>query len=168
MGLDVPTPNPPASYREARDDEYVTDRSRRAEIQAYLTGVENAWTEAFTQWSIDTSLSLDEYQLVLRVGLLDEFDFYWDDERQRIEYTAPKIPDEWEQLDEFDSLDSWATVSAINDELDELGDTVAGVLTDYYVSWDSEDGVVDMFGSQFNARDDVLTDVQDAYEEGRD
>ncbi|WP_410767465.1 hypothetical protein [Haloferax sp. DFSO60] len=165
MGLDVPTPNPPSSYREARDDEYVSDGTRRAEIRAYLTGTENAWGEGFTEWTIDTSLTETEYDVVVELGLLAEFDFYWDDERQRIEYTAPKIPDDWETSETFDSFDSWETVSAINGELDNLGETVAGVLTNYYVSWDSEDGVVDMFGSQFNARDDVLTDVQDAKEE---
>ena len=164
MSLDVSTPDPPSVYRTARDEEYETDASKRADIQAYLVGSENAWEEGFSQWAVETSLAEDEYRLILEAGLLDEFDFYWDDEAGSVSYTAPDVPGDWETNPRFSWIDSWSTASAVDETLDDLGETVAGVLTDYFLAWEEEAHVVDTFGSQFNGRDDVLTDVQDARE----
>jgi len=168
MSLDVPTPDPPDVYREDRDEEYVeevAEGSRRADIEEYLAGSENAWAEGFDEWATETSLAEDEYRAVAEAGLLEEFDFYWDDEAEIVGFSAPEIPDGWETDPRFSWVDSWSTASAVTEELDDLGETVAGVLTDYFLAWEDEDHVVDTFGVQFNGRDDVLTDVENARED---
>ena len=168
MSLDVPTPDPPGVYREDRDEEFreeVDGSSRRADVQEYLAGPENAWGEGFGEWAAETSLVEDEYRPIEEAGLLEAFDFFWDGEAEVVGYTAPEVPDDWETDPRYSWVDSWSTASAVNEELDALGETVAGVLTDYFLEWETEAHVVETFGSQFNGRDDVLTDFQDARED---
>jgi hypothetical protein len=154
----VSVPEPPTVYRETRDEEYVTDASKRADIQEYFDGMENAWEEGFSEWASETTLTEDEYRLLTDLDLLETLDWSWDETAGRVTYETGRIPADWKTLPEFDAIDSWSTVSAINEELDELGRTVAGILTDYYVAWEAEDRVVKTFGDQYNGRDDVLTD----------
>lgn len=165
MSLNVPTPDPPAIYRGFRDEEYQSDISKRADIQEYFDGMENAWGEAFGEWASETGLTEGEYRAMLDLGFLASLDFHYDELAREVTYEAPQIPDDWKTVDKFSALDSWSTVSAINEEIDELGETVAGVLTNYYIAWESEADVVETFGNQFNARDEVLTDMQNARED---
>jgi hypothetical protein len=168
MSLDVLPPEPPTVYRETRDDEYHADVSKRADVQEYMDGVENAWEEGFGEWASETSLTEAEYRVMTDLGFVEELDFRWDEETRQVTYFAPRIPDDWQTNERFSTVDSWSTVSVINEEVDDLGETVAGVLTDYYVAWESEERVVKTFGDQFNGRDDVLTDTQNAREEGEE
>ena len=156
MSLDVPTPTAPTIYREARDEQYESDVDKRADLQSYLDDEENAWEEGFSDWADETALSVDAYRIALDLGFIEEFDFYWSPEREEVEYETPEIPDEWEDKERYAEVDSWSTVSAINEELDELGETVAGLLTDYYVEWGSERDIVETFGDQYNGRDDAM------------
>jgi hypothetical protein len=156
MSLDVDTPTAPTIYEETRDDQYESDVDKRADLQDYLDGVENAWEEGFETWADETALSDDTYRAVLDLGLIEEFDFYWNPELEEVEYEAPEIPDDWEERRRYADLDSWSTVSAINEEMDDLGETVAGILDDYYVEWGTERDVVETFGDQYNGRDDEI------------
>lgn len=156
MSLDVDVPAAPTIYEETRDDQYESDVDKRADLQAYLNGVENAWEEGFETWADETALSDDAYRAVLDLGLIEEFDFYWNPEMEEVEYEAPEIPDDWEERGRYADLDSWSTVSAINEEMDDLGETVAGILDDYYVEWGTERDVVETFGDQYNGRDDEM------------
>lgn len=156
MSLDVATPTAPTIYREARDEQYESDVDKRADLQSYLDDEENAWEEGFSDWADETALSMDDYQIVLDLGFIEEFDFYWSPEREEVEYETPEIPDDWEDKERYEEVDSWSTVSAVNEELDELGETVAGLLTDYYVEWGSERDIVETFGDQYNGRDDAM------------
>lgn len=119
----------------------------------------------FSEWAAETPLAEDEYRTIRELDLIESFDFHWDEAAGEVAYDAPEIPQNWEAIERFSIVDSWSTVSAINEELDALGETVAGVLTDYYVDWETEEHVVETFGEQFNARDDVLTEAQDEREE---
>lgn len=156
MSLDVATPDAPTVYEETRDDQYESDVDKRADLQTYLDGEENAWEEGFDDWASETALSVDTYEIVLDLGLIEAFDFYWNPEEEEIEYEAPEIPDDWEDKSRYVEIDSWSTVSAINEEMDELGETVAGLLTDYYVDWETERDIVETFGDQYNGRDDAM------------
>jgi hypothetical protein len=159
MHPDAPTPDPPTVSRASRDDGYA-DASRRADIQAYLTGTENAWDEGFSEWATETSLTEAEYRAVAAIGLFDEFDFYWDATADRVAYTAPELPSNPETMRRLSALDTETSAAAIGEELDELGATVAGVLTAYFVEWETDADIVDTFGSQYNARDDARTDAE--------
>lgn len=164
MSLDVPVPDPPTISRTS-DGEADDEVTKRTDIEEYFDGMENAWEEGFDEWASATALTEIEYHTIREAGLLEAFDFRWDERAGYVTYEATRVPADWKQRAEFSTLDSWSAVSVINDELDELGETVAGVLTDYYIEWETEAHVVETFGSQFNARDDVLTDVEDASEE---
>ncbi|GAA0200613.1 hypothetical protein ACFFQF_01165 [Haladaptatus pallidirubidus] len=153
MSLDVSTPDPPIIDGE-REDQYEPDGEKRGDLQAYLDGEENAWEEGFGEWAAETSLSADSYRVLLDLDLLTELDFFWDEEATEVRYESPEIGENWEG--QHPLLDSWSRVSEINEELDELGETVAGVLSDYYVAWEEERDMTETFGEQYNARDDDL------------
>ncbi|EFW92439.1 hypothetical protein ZOD2009_09028 [Haladaptatus paucihalophilus DX253] len=156
MSLDVTTPAAPTIYELTRDDQYESDVHKRADLQTYLDGEENAWHEGFSAWAAETALSVDAYHIALDLGCIAAFDFYWDPELEEVAYEAPEIPDDWEDRSRYADIDSWSTVSAINEEMDALGETVAGVLTEYYVDWESERDIVETFGDQYNGRDDAM------------
>ena len=100
-------------------------------------------------------LSEETYDLVLEFGFIEELNFFWDEEFDEVRYEAPEIPDDWKTRDEYSMLDSWSTVSSINEEVDRLGETVANLLTDYYVDWETEADIVETYGDQYNGRDDA-------------
>lgn len=160
MSLEVPTPEAPTIYDETRGDEYEPDAAQRANLQAYFE-TEDAWVEGFTEWATTTPLTEREYAIIDDLKMIRDFDFYWDPETEHVEYEAPEIPDTWETQDVHRDLDTWSTVSAINEELDALGRSVADLLTDYYVDWEAED---ELFGEQFNARDDVVPESESEQE----
>ncbi|WP_266076991.1 hypothetical protein [Haladaptatus caseinilyticus] len=155
MSLDVSTPDAPTIDGE-REDQYEPDGAKRSDLQEYLDGEENAWEEGFSEWAAETPLSEESYRIILELGLLDRLDFFWDAETEEVRYESPEIGDGWLNL--HPSLDSWSAVSEINEELDDLGETVAGVLTDYYVAWEAEKEVTKTFGDQYNGRDDALSE----------
>ena len=142
MSLDVPVPDPPTLV-DARDpDEYddvtvVADANyRREELATFLEA--GAWEEAFDAWAASTAVTAEEFAIAEELGLIAEFDFFWDDFANRVGYHAPGIPEDWRERDIHPAVDSWATVSSINAGLTELGQVVCDVLKDEYIDWEAE------------------------------
>jgi len=141
MALDVEAPDPPeleqVDPNEYDDAEVVGDTDyRREEIEAFFG--EGAWKEAFEQWARTTDLDAEEFQIVLDLGMIGQFDFFWDSFAERVGYHAPGIPEDWKEREYHPDIDSWGTVSGINAGLTELGQIVCDVLKDDYIDWESE------------------------------
>jgi hypothetical protein len=141
MGLDVDRPDPPElrgiDPNEYEDAEVADDADyRRAEIEKFLR--DGAWERAFDEWAADTDMDEGEFAIVTDLGLLRQFDFFWDSYADRVGYHAPGIPEDWQERDYHPALDSWGTVSAINAGLTELGQVVCDVLKSGYIDWETE------------------------------
>ena len=141
MPLDVESPPPPELEPQVDAEEYddvnveVSDY-RRDELAEFLA--DGAWEQAFGEWATDTSMDEPTYEVVRELGLLDRFDFFWDDFANRVGYHAPGIPEDWREREIHPGLDSWERVSTINAGFTELGQTVCDVLKDDYIDWDAE------------------------------
>ena len=141
MALAVDPPDPP-SLAEVDPNEYedatvVGDTDyRREELATFLQ--EGAWTTAWERWRGRTELDADEYRIVEDLGLIQEFDFFWDGFAERVGYHAPGIQEDWGEREYHSAIDSWGTVSNINAELTELGQIVCDVLKEEYIDWESE------------------------------
>ncbi|WP_132058457.1 hypothetical protein [Halorussus amylolyticus] len=142
MGLDVSVPDPPELGDETDMQEYddVEIRGdtdyRRSELETFLR--EGAWGQAFGEWTEHTDLEADEYAIVRDLGLIQEFDFFWDDFADRVGYHAPGISEDWKVKEYHEDLDSWNTVSGINAAMTELGQIVCDVLETDYIDWEAE------------------------------
>jgi hypothetical protein len=141
MSLDVTVPAPPTLDRvdpnEYDDADVVGDTDyKRDELEALLR--EGAWEEAFTEWAAETGLDEREFGIVTDLGMIEQFDFFWDSFAERVGYHAPGIPEDWKERNYHPELDSWGTVSGINAALTELGQIVCDVLLDEYVDWETE------------------------------
>ncbi len=141
MSLDVELPEPPElegmDPNEYEDAEVVGDTDyRRDELEAFLR--KGAWAESFDQWAAGTNLAEREFRIIRDLGMLGEFDFFWDSFAERVGYHAPGIPEDWKQREYHPDLDSWGTVSGINAGLTELGQIVCEVLKDEYIDWESD------------------------------
>jgi hypothetical protein len=141
MALDVEIPEPPALEPDVdasayEDAELVgADDYRREELEAYLRS--GAWEQAFDEWAAHSDLDEEDYAIARDLGLLEEFDFFWDDFADRVGYHAPGIPEDWRERELHPALDSWGTVSGINAALTELGQIVSEVLKVDYIDWES-------------------------------
>ncbi|MFC5973332.1 hypothetical protein ACFPYI_18535 [Halomarina salina] len=141
MSLDVSPPDPPALSPAFDPDEYedadvMGDDYRREELDEYLH--DGAWERAFGEWSEHTDLGEPEWDIVRDLGLVAEYDFFWDAFAERVGYHAPGLPEDWKERDLHPNLDSWARVSGINAALTELGQVVCDVLKDEYIDWESD------------------------------
>ena len=140
MSLDVPVPKPPSldtvDPSEYEDADVGGDEYHREDLEEALR--EGAWETAFEDWAAETSLSADEWAVVMDLELVSHFDFFWDDFADRVGYHAPGLPEDWQERDLHPDLESWATVSGINAGLTELGQRVCEVLKAEYVDWESE------------------------------
>ncbi|RJT06713.1 hypothetical protein [Halococcus sp. IIIV-5B] len=141
MSLAVETPSPPSLESgvdaDAYDDADVGgDEYRRDELEAFLE--EGAWEEAFTAWAAETGMTEREFAIVRDLGLVQRFDFFWDDFADRVGYHAPGLPEDWKERDIHPDLDSWNAVSSINAGLTELGQEVCDVLKSDYIDWEAE------------------------------
>ena len=142
MGLDVSVPDPPelgdeTDLQEYDDVEVRGDTDyRRSELETFLR--EGAWEQSFYEWAEHTDLDEDEYDIVRDLGLIQEFDFFWDDFADRVGYHAPGIPEDWKVKEYHEDLDSWNTVSGINAAMTELGQIACDVLEDDYIDWEAE------------------------------
>ncbi|MFB6107510.1 MAG: hypothetical protein ABEJ82_01555 [Haloplanus sp.] len=139
--LDVETPPPPelnAVDPNEYDDATVSADAdyRREELEAFLH--EGAWDDAFARWAAETPLDESEWAIVRDLDLLAAFDFFWDDFADRVGYHAPGLPEDWKERSLHPALDSWATVSAINAAMTELGQVVSDVLKDEWVDWEAD------------------------------
>ena len=141
MTLDVDVPEPPElegiDPNEYEDAEVVGDTDyKRDELEAFLQ--EGAWAEAFEAWSAETRLDERQFGIVRDLGMVQQFDFFWDSFAERVGYHAPGIPEDWKEREYHPKLDSWGTVSNINASLTELGQIVCEVLKDEYIDWETE------------------------------
>ena len=141
MALDVPVPDPPElegmDPNEYEDAEVIGDTDyRRDEIESFLR--DGAWQEAFTEWAADPAMTEEDFAVVLDLGLLDRFDFFWDSHADRVGYHAPGLPEDWKERGLHPDIDSWGTVSAINAGLTELGQVVCEVLKAEYIDWETD------------------------------
>lgn len=141
MSLDVEPPAPPeleqTDPNEYEDAEVVGDTEyRRDELETFLE--DGAWEEAFETWLDQTDLDETEFEIVTDLGLIQQFDFFWDSFADRVGYHAPGIDEDWKERDYHPDITSWATVSGINAELTELGQIVCDVLKANYIDWESD------------------------------
>jgi len=141
MTLDIDTPDPPELSSAVDADEYddvdVQGQDyRREELQEFLR--EGAWEEAFSRWAAETDLDEEAFAIVQDLGLIQEFDFFWDSFADRVGYHAPGLPENWRERGIHPDLDSWGTVSGINAGLTELGQLVCEVLKDEYINWEAD------------------------------
>ena len=81
--------------------------------------VEEHWEDALADWRDE--LEEADIELVERIGLLDEYEFFWDAEFDRVGYEAPSLPKDWKTRDYADDVESWAQVSRINVAMSDLG-----------------------------------------------
>ncbi|MGB9953781.1 MULTISPECIES: hypothetical protein [unclassified Haloarcula] len=142
MTLDVETPERPALSTGVAADEYDDadvqgDEYRREELAEALD--DGAWADAFEEWAADASLDADQWQIVTDLGLIEEFDFFWDSFAGRVGYHAPGLPEDWREREIHPGIDSWGTVSGINAGLTEFGQVVCEVLADEYIDWEAEE-----------------------------
>jgi hypothetical protein len=142
MSLSVDTPPVPeledvVDPNEYDDAEVIGDTDyRRDQLEELLR--DGAWADAFEQWRATTDVTAEEWQIVLDLDLLAQFDFFWDDFADRVGYHAPGIPEDWKERALHPEIDSWKTVSSINAGLTELGQTACEILKDDYITWESE------------------------------
>lgn len=154
MALDVEIPDPPSLHGpQPRDgyestdmsDQDVEDDYRREEVENFLR--EGAWEEAFGQWADLTSLSEDDFRTITDLGLIDEFDFYWDPGTDEVGYISPSIPQE--KQDAFGSGD----VGEYEAELDLLGREVSEMLENDYLLRDDDDEQFGFFDDDYTGED---------------
>jgi hypothetical protein len=141
MSLDVAVPEPPEleafDPNEYDDAEVVGDTDyRREEIEDFLQ--DGAWEQAFNRWQASTDMEPTTFDIVQELGLLEQFDFFWDSHADRVGYHAPGIPEDWKERNYHPDLESWGTVSSINASLTELGQLVCEVLKEEYIDWETE------------------------------
>jgi len=141
MSLDVEVPEPPElegmDPNEYEDAEIVGDTDyRRDDLEAYLR--DGAWEHAFEEWAADADIDEAEFAIITDLGLLRQFDFFWDSFAERVGYHAPGIPEDWKEREYHPDIDSWETVSGINAGLTELGQIVCDVLKDEYIDWEGD------------------------------
>jgi hypothetical protein len=141
MAVTVEPPDPPTLQEvdpnEYDDTEVVGDTEyRREELDTFLQ--DGAWERAFREWSRDSNMGDEEFEIVSDVGLIERFDFFWDSHADRVGYHAPGIPEDWKQRDIHPDIDSWGTVSTINAGLTELGQVVCEILKDEYIDWETD------------------------------
>ena len=141
MSLDVEVPDPPelreVDPSEYEDAEVVGDTDyRRDELEEFLR--EGAWDQAWDEWAAHTDVDKEEFSIVQDLGMIQQFDFFWDGFAERVGYHAPGIPEDWKERDLHPEMNSWSTVSSINAGLTELGQVVCDVLKDEYIDWESD------------------------------
>lgn len=139
MSLDVEIPDPPTLDGPQPRGDYeslgvadpdLQDDYRCEEIEAILE--DGAWEEAFGEWADTTTLSDEEFRPVVALGLIDQFDFYWDPATDDVGYVAPAIP-----VDERDAFET-GDFDLVEAELDALGRVVTEVFENDYLLRDDD------------------------------
>jgi hypothetical protein len=136
MAPDVDLPTPPDLTNRGIPDELDADEGvvgerdlHRAELERVLD--EGAWREGFEEWAEYTDLSETDVQQAEAVGLFRALDLFWDPDAERLRYQVPEVPGDWD--DRVGGEGSPA--STVQQELDELGRTVAETIATDYVDW---------------------------------
>lgn len=139
MTLDVETPDPPTlhgpqnpSDYDAVDEpeEWTGDEARREQLAGLLEA--GAWADGFEEWAADTYLTDDEFRTVRELGLLEAFDFYWNQSASDVGYRSPTVPADSDGAVDLDDGD----IEDIEEELDSLGWIVSEVLESDYIDSD--------------------------------
>lgn len=86
--------------------------------------VNSVWEDAVEEWRRESALDEEDLELVEDLDLLEEFEYFWDADFERVGYEAPSIPKDWKTQSYSDDIQSWAQVSKINMALDDLGTSV--------------------------------------------
>jgi len=141
MTPDIEVPDPPElesfDPNEYEDADLVGDTDyRRDEIGQFLA--DGAWERAFERWAGETSIDPAAFDVVRDLGLIEQFDFFWDSYAERVGYHAPGIPEDWKEREYHPDIDSWEVASSINASLTELGQVVCDVLKEEYIDWETE------------------------------
>jgi hypothetical protein len=141
MSLQVDPPEPPVLESNMDPDEYddadvMGGEYRRDDLQEFLES--GAWVEAFEEWTTESPMDEEEFDIATDLDLFSRFDFFWDDFADRVGYHAPGLPEDWRERDIHPDLDSWGTVSAINAGLTEFGQIICDLLKDDYIDWEAE------------------------------
>lgn len=136
MTLSVEPPAPPElePADKTTDDGGEEMDYRRGELSDHLRA--GAWADAFEEWAERTDLTDEQFAIVEDLGLIDQFDFFWDEFAQRVGYHAPGLPEDWRERNVHPELDSWNTVSGINAGMAQLGGIVSERLENDYVDWE--------------------------------
>ena len=149
MGLDVDVPDPPSLRGPQGRGEYDAvdtdedgpgDDYRRETIRPALR--DGAWRDAVEEWADSTYLSAEEFATVDRLGLFEEFDFYWDPADDEVGYRAPTVPD----ADPEPFPDRGA--DGVDEALDALGRAVSEMLESDYLRHDETDEESDFFAEE--------------------
>ncbi|MFB6284030.1 MAG: hypothetical protein ABEK59_08895 [Halobacteria archaeon] len=99
------------------DDETVRDYLR-----------DGVWERSIQEWRDESNLDGDDTELVEELGLIEEFEFFWDADFDRVGYEAPSIPKDWKSEDYADEVKSWGQVSKINMAMSELGEKAREII----------------------------------------
>ena len=123
MALDSQTPDPPELTDSETGDSGPSggEDYHRDDIEAALA--DGAWAEGFEEWRAETDLDDSEFDLLVRHGLLEQFDFYIGPDTDGVDYHVPTLSD-----DAHEALGSGADVERIEAELAALGRVVAETL----------------------------------------
>lgn len=144
MTLDAETPDPPTLHGPQNPGDYdavdeqedeTGDNYRREDLAEFLH--DGAWEDAFDEWAEHTYLTNEEFQIVRDLGLVEEFDFYWNPSAEDVGYRAPAVPDELP--DTYDETLESGDIQGIDEALDELGRTVSEMLENDYIHRDSSE-----------------------------
>ncbi|MDZ7689416.1 MAG: hypothetical protein U5J64_12035 [Halobacteriales archaeon] len=92
---------------------------RELDDETVRESVADHWDDALAEWRDE--LEPADVELVEEIGLLDEYEFFWDDAFDRVGYEAPSVPKDWKTRDYADDIESWAQVSRINVAMSDLG-----------------------------------------------
>jgi len=132
MSLDVSVPDPPPQSQGAPGKGYdavsppeadAGDDYRRDELEAMLE--DGAWADGFEEWTAETGLRESEFRLLVRHGVIEQLDFYWDPGTEAVGYHVPQFSD--------DMREALATdVDEVTTELESLGEVVSETLERKY------------------------------------
>jgi len=134
MALDVQPPDPPSLTGPQSRDKYDTidagadevgDDYRREELEPILA--DGAWADGFEEWAASTDLVDSEFDLLVRHGLFDQLDFYWDPASDEVGYHVRSPDDDAREALGSDDADD------IESELDSLARIVSETLENDYL-----------------------------------
>ncbi|MDY7082642.1 MAG: hypothetical protein SXQ77_09615 [Halobacteria archaeon] len=83
--------------------------------------LDEIWDETVEEWERESDLDAADLELVEQLELIGGFEFFWDEEFDRVGYEAPSIPKDWKTKDYAENVRSWGQVSKINMAINDLG-----------------------------------------------
>jgi hypothetical protein len=132
MAVDIEPPAPPdVTNRQVPEgldavDVHLEDL-RRGEIETALR--DGAWQEGFEEWAEYADVAATSLEMAVDRALFQAFDFYYAPDGEQVRAVPPTPPEDW--VAEADR----STVSELRTALDDLGETVAELLSRDYLDW---------------------------------